>query len=79
MLLFLFLDFFSQLLAGSEICGASQLVSQEITRDKRLTAVEVISQMASTGLLGGLGFNSCFVSVAGIGDIRHQLSLLETP
>lgn len=35
-------------------CGALQLLSQDIARDKRLTTVEMMSRMASTGLLGGL-------------------------
>ena len=40
--------------------------------------MEMISQMASTGLPAGFGFNGYFISVADIWDIRHQLSLLET-
>lgn len=75
---FLFLDFFSHLLAGPEIRGALQLVNWDITRAKRLRVVEMISQMASTGLLGGFGFNGCFISVADIWDTRHQCSLLKS-
>lgn len=74
---FLFSDYFSQLLSGSAIHGALQLVSQDITRGNKLAALEMICQMAP-GTLGGFGFHSCFIAIAGVWYIRHQISLLET-
>ncbi|RMC04770.1 hypothetical protein DUI87_17942 [Hirundo rustica rustica] len=56
-------NYFSQLLAGSAVRGALQLMSQDITRGKRLADVEMICQMAS-GTLGGFGFHSCFIALA---------------
>lgn len=70
---FFFSDYFSQLLAGSAICGALQLQGQDMTRGKRLAAVEMTCQMAP-GTLGRFSFHSCFIAVAVVWYIRHQIS-----